>query len=91
MSISAGVSVLGRASTRWGLLQSQKFGVGNTRQVGWSARFQALTGFGKRQLSMATLETLKFDNRALKNLPIDEEERNFVRTVPGNNSAHVRA
>ena len=32
---------------------------------------------------MATLETLKFDNRALRSLPIDKEEQNYVRTVTG--------
>lgn len=30
---------------------------------------------------MSTLETLKFDNLALRRLPIDSEERNYVRTV----------
>ena len=32
---------------------------------------------------MATLETLKFDNRILKSLPLDREEQNYVRTVQG--------
>lgn len=32
---------------------------------------------------MATFETLKFDNKALKSLPIDPENENFVRQVPG--------
>ena len=32
---------------------------------------------------MATLETLNFDNLALRTLPIDEEKRNFVRQVYG--------
>jgi len=32
---------------------------------------------------MATLETLKFDNRVLKSLPLDREEQNYVRTVQG--------
>lgn len=30
---------------------------------------------------MSTLETLKFDNLALRRLPVDSEERNYVRTV----------
>ncbi|XP_064471320.1 protein adenylyltransferase SelO, mitochondrial-like isoform X2 [Ornithodoros turicata] len=33
--------------------------------------------------TMATFETLKFDNLALRVLPIDTEERNYVRTVRG--------
>ena len=33
--------------------------------------------------NMATLETLKFDNGALKSLPIDGDEQNYVRTVAG--------
>ena len=33
--------------------------------------------------SMSTLETLAFDNRALKKLPIDQEKDNYVRSVPG--------
>lgn len=37
---------------------------------------------------MATLESLTFDNRALKALPIDEDERNFVRAVPGTLQVH---
>lgn len=32
---------------------------------------------------MSTLETLNFDNLALRRLPIDTEERNYVRTVNG--------
>ena len=32
---------------------------------------------------MSTLETLKFDNLALRSLPIDPEEENYVRQVPG--------
>ena len=31
--------------------------------------------------TMATLETLNFDNLALKSLPIDPEEDNFIRQV----------
>ncbi|XP_013794175.1 selenoprotein O-like isoform X2 [Limulus polyphemus] len=33
--------------------------------------------------TMTTLETLEFDNLALRRLPIDQEERNFVRVVEG--------
>ena len=33
--------------------------------------------------SMATLESLAFDNRALRSLPLDKEERNFERAVSG--------
>lgn len=33
--------------------------------------------------TMSTFETLKFDNLALRTLPIDKEERNYVRTVSG--------
>ena len=32
---------------------------------------------------MATIETLNFDNLALRALPIDAEEDNFVRQVSG--------
>ena len=32
---------------------------------------------------MATIETLKFDNVALRLLPIDSERKNYVRRVPG--------
>lgn len=32
---------------------------------------------------MATLESLPFDNSALRALPTDQEEKNYVRTVPG--------
>ena len=32
---------------------------------------------------MTTLETLNFDNRVLKSLPLDREEKNYVRTVQG--------
>jgi superfamily I DNA and/or RNA helicase len=38
----------------------------------------------KRRQMSKTLETLVFDNRALRTLPIDTEQRNYVRTV--NNS-----
>ena len=31
----------------------------------------------------ATLETLKFVNRAIKSLPVEENPDNYVRTVPG--------
>ena len=31
----------------------------------------------------AVLETLKFVNRAIKSLPVDENPDNYVRTVPG--------
>ena len=30
-----------------------------------------------------TIENLTFDNKALRSLPLDEEKRNFIRTVPG--------
>lgn len=33
--------------------------------------------------TMSTFETLKFDNLALRTLPIDKETRNYVRTVSG--------
>ena len=36
-----------------------------------------------RGLAMTTLETLNFDNRVLKSLPLDREEKNYVRTVQG--------
>ena len=36
-----------------------------------------------RGLGMTTLETLNFDNRILKSLPLDREEKNYVRTVQG--------
>ena len=36
-----------------------------------------------RGLGMTTLETLNFDNRVLKSLPLDREEKNYVRTVQG--------
>ena len=36
-----------------------------------------------RGLGMTTLETLNFDNRVLKSLPLDREEENYVRTVQG--------
>ncbi|XP_054712716.1 protein adenylyltransferase SelO, mitochondrial-like [Uloborus diversus] len=39
------------------------------------------TLFKNRFVSMATLETLKFDNLALRKLPVDPEKRNYVRTV----------
>ena len=32
---------------------------------------------------MSSLESLRFDNQVLKRLPIDEDEQNYVRTVPG--------
>ena len=32
---------------------------------------------------MATLESLHFDNKALRSLPLDKETENFVRQVPG--------
>lgn len=32
-----------------------------------------------------TIESLQFDNLAIRTLPIDKEERNFVREVPGQN------
>lgn len=35
------------------------------------------------QKNMATLETLQFDNLALRSLPLDEEKENYVRQVPG--------
>ena len=37
----------------------------------------------KFDFKMATLETLNFDNLALKALPIDKEVKNFVRQVSG--------
>ena len=37
----------------------------------------------RSRCGMATLETLKFVNRALERLPIDKEEKNYVRTVAG--------
>lgn len=33
--------------------------------------------------NMSTLETLNFDNIALKRLPLDSEDKNYVRTVSG--------
>lgn len=36
-----------------------------------------------RGLGMTTLETVNFDNRVLKSLPLDREEKNYVRTVQG--------
>ena len=36
-----------------------------------------------RGLGMTTLETLNLDNRVLKSLPLDREEKNYVRTVQG--------
>lgn len=33
--------------------------------------------------NMATLDTLQFDNLALRSLPLDEEQENYVRQVPG--------
>ena len=33
--------------------------------------------------TMARLEELKFDNRALNSLPIEEEKENYVRSVSG--------
>lgn len=36
-----------------------------------------------RELAMTTLETLNFDNRVLRSLPLDREEKNYVRTVQG--------
>ncbi|KAH8024516.1 hypothetical protein HPB51_025143 [Rhipicephalus microplus] len=33
--------------------------------------------------TMSTLETLRFDNLALRTLPVDKETRNYVRTVSG--------
>ena len=30
-----------------------------------------------------TLETMKFVNRAIKSLPVEENRENYVRTVPG--------
>ncbi len=78
MFTAATVGVARRTASRW--LQSarlplhQNFGVGSSRRVRVSESVS---------LPMAALETLAFDNRALKSLPIDEEERNFVRTVPG--------
>jgi hypothetical protein len=44
---------------------------------------KSIVFINRRQMSK-TLETLVFDNRALRTLPIDKEERNYVRTV--NNS-----
>lgn len=37
----------------------------------------------KFDFKMATLETLNFDNRALRTLPIDKEVKNYVRQVSG--------
>ena len=45
-----------------------------------SKRFRVTCVCGQ---GMATLETLKFDNRVLKSLPLDREEQNYVRTVQG--------
>ena len=35
------------------------------------------------QRQMSTLETINFNNRALRSLPIDKEDKNYVRTVQG--------
>lgn len=37
----------------------------------------------RRKNGMATFETIKFDNSALRCLPIDSDEENYVRQVPG--------
>ena len=42
-----------------------------------------LNDINKKAQKMTTLETLEFDNLALRRLPIDTEERNYVRTVSG--------
>ena len=36
-----------------------------------------------RSMASHSLESLAFDNRALQKLPVDQEEGNHVRTVPG--------
>ena len=33
--------------------------------------------------TLMTLETLKFDNRVLKSLPVDDDKDNYVRSVEG--------
>lgn len=44
----------------------------------------SLSSFSKTQLSrMSTLDNLNFDNRILRELPVDKEKRNHVRTVSG--------
>lgn len=46
--------------------------------------FRSKVLYVSRQIQkMSTLETLKFDNLALKRLPTDSEDRNYVRTVNG--------
>lgn len=37
----------------------------------------------KNLVTMSIFDNLKFDNSALRRLPIDKEDRNFVRTVNG--------
>ena len=45
------------------------------------------TGSGR---SMSTLESLPFDNSVLRALPLDSEERSYVRTVQGTDHAAWR-
>lgn len=43
--------------------------------------FRKLINVQLRNSKMATLDTLHFDNLALRALPLDQEEENFVRQV----------
>ena len=42
-------------------------------------------------VNMSSLEELKFDNRALKSLPIDIETKNYVRSVAGSINSQVNS
>lgn len=48
-----------------------------------SSALEDIPGSTGSEGTKVTLETLKFVNRAIKSLPVEENRDNYVRTVPG--------
>ena len=63
------------------------FGSRGLIRVNWrgtmSSALEDIPGSTGSEGTKVTLETLKFVNRAIKSLPVEENRDNYVRTVPG--------
>ena len=73
-------TLLGKKSSPFGSLSGRRSLLSRPASRG---NTQTRQHFSRKSGEMATLETLNFDNLALRTLPIDSEERNYVRTVAG--------
>ena len=63
-----------------------KTSAGSSGLLGRSSKgslYEIYVTYMSRRALMATLETLKFDNLALRSLPIDKETKNVIRQVKG--------